>query len=425
MEADQLREQLTQARETIAHLSRSNAILSETVAKLSSSRLSSSQPSLTSNFQDFGLQSRCGSVTSKTISITRTPTPSRSQTPAKRTHEPTSPKKSGQKTHPRKKSKDDPSNRPSTSKPTENETSTKKSKGKTDEKIDEKPPKSGQQCIACGEFDPNNNIARHFKRNHDPDFNGRRVISTTRKIPVCPDSMVPDAEVAKKWKNVNWTFLGIKKPKSDQPKPNKTKSDKPKSTDDQEKEKQKQASSNSNKKDNQKATTSKGTSKSKDDKKKKNNNKDSSKSTKEGEQCIACGFFTFGTNINRHFREEHSQDFDGQRSYTIGFKLPRCPQEHRPDPFSAETWKNVNWGFIEMDEPVDYGVNCEETEKSDQKSDDTETDSESPSGSSNSSPSSSSSSSSGSDSSGSDDDDDGKAKKAVKSIKPAEPPSLA
>lgn len=90
------------------------------------------------------------------------------------------------------------------------------SKDSRKEPKDAKTRASGlKQCIACGATDANGNIVRHFARNHDKDYKGTRALEVKEPLKVIPESSRPRLEDVRRWKAVDWYFVGLECPDDD------------------------------------------------------------------------------------------------------------------------------------------------------------------------------------------------------------------
>lgn len=70
-----------------------------------------------------------------------------------------------------------------------------------------------QQCIACGKYDVNRNIKKHFAAVHCNKYAGVRWILTAKKLSVLPEGVsLPEFEELKGWKGVKWAFMGLPGP---------------------------------------------------------------------------------------------------------------------------------------------------------------------------------------------------------------------
>lgn len=66
-----------------------------------------------------------------------------------------------------------------------------------------------QQCIACGRFDVNRNIPRHFRRIHSKTYFRSRWILVNVPYKILPEKFRPSVDIIKNWNQVNWDWLGL------------------------------------------------------------------------------------------------------------------------------------------------------------------------------------------------------------------------
>ena len=81
--------------------------------------------------------------------------------------------------------------------------------------LGEKKERTPQQCLACGLFDPNRNIGRHFKQVHSESFSGTRWVRTLIQHDVLPASSRPSVDTVKDWNGIKWDWIGLPKPHYD------------------------------------------------------------------------------------------------------------------------------------------------------------------------------------------------------------------